>query len=160
MEGAETIINVYAPAEPGGRRKVFEEVRAVCLTSRYLVLGGILMFHLKAREILVWGHLERLVQDFDLINSFKKVNLGVEGVTWGNSRGSRSRIDFVFLQRGVSMVDSEILPVFFSDHHVVKSSFLLPAPVFGRGFWKLNVGILHGGIQGHVQGVGGFQALI
>ena len=34
------VLNTYAPAAPGGRREVFEELRAVCLTNRILVFGG------------------------------------------------------------------------------------------------------------------------
>ena len=136
------VLNTYAPAAPGGRREVFEELRAVCLTNRILVLGGDFNVCFEGPRDFSLVHLGKLLQDFDLVDSFKKANPGVEGVTWGNSRDAQSRIDFVFLPVEVPIVEAGIAPVWFSDHHAMAVSFVLKGPNFGRGFWKMNVGIL------------------
>ena len=39
-------------------------------------------------------------------------------------------------------MEAGIAPVWFSDHHAMTVSFVLKGPNFGRGFWKMNVGIL------------------
>lgn len=53
-----------------------------------------------------------------------------------------SRIDFFFAPGSIKVLDSEISPVWFSDHHGVRSVLEVGASVFGRGYWKMNVSML------------------
>ena len=65
-----------------------------------------------------------------------------EGFTWSNSRGSRSRIDFVFLPSMVEVKDAAVAPLWFTNHGQLRVTFEVEAPLFGRGFWRPNCKIL------------------
>ncbi|CAB1340604.1 unnamed protein product [Coregonus sp. 'balchen'] len=48
----------------------------------------------------------------------------------------------MFLPASVPVSRVTVSPVWFSDHCQVQVVFSVEAPIFGRGFWKLNVNIL------------------
>ncbi|KAJ8352436.1 hypothetical protein SKAU_G00239120 [Synaphobranchus kaupii] len=64
------------------------------------------------------------------------------GFTWGNSRGARSRLDYLFVPGGQRVSSVEVIPLFFSDHSGVRTTVGFSAPKFGKSFWKLNVQVL------------------
>ncbi|KAJ8358363.1 hypothetical protein AAFF_G00013200 [Aldrovandia affinis] len=91
------IINVYAPAQGGRRLEVIRELPGCLSTSRSLILGGDFNICLdvgrggaRAGEGGVdysARALERVVGDFRLLDTFRKVHPGDAGYTWRNSRG-------------------------------------------------------------------------
>ena len=90
-------IIVYAPAEPQGRRDLFLTLPNVCVTNRVLVVGGDFNVSFEGIGDFSLPYPRDVVVDFNLQDGFRVVDKFGEGFTWSNSRGSRSRIDFVFL---------------------------------------------------------------
>ena len=90
------VVNVYAPTDSAGRRDLFGEIGNCLITNRVLILGG--DFSL--------GHLKKVISQFNLIDTFRKVNPGVAGTTWSNSRGVTSRIDFIFVEGATKVASS------------------------------------------------------
>lgn len=126
-------ICVYAPADRGGRREVFRDIEPVCFTNRILVLGGDFNISFESVDDFSLGHLERVVDNFNLVDTFKRAKPGVAGATWCNSRGAASRIDFVFAPKGIKVCNADISLVWFRDHHWVRSVLEVGGSVFGGG---------------------------
>ena len=59
-----------------------------------------------------------------------------------NSRGVQKRLGYVFLPRSLGPVSGRVLHVFFSDDDGVLLTVQARVPVFGRGYWCLNLGVL------------------
>lgn len=135
-------INVYAPSEPGLRKDLLVGLGTVCMTNRHIILGGDFNVSFEKSQDFSLTHLKSLISQFSLVDGFRHCNPGKEGVTWQNSRGSKSRIDYFFVSRSLSLVSSTVSPVWFSDHHSLALVVSFKVPVFGRGFWKLNCDIL------------------
>ena len=136
------VVNVYAPTDSAGRRDLFGEIGNCLITNRVLILGGDFNVSLEGRGDFSLGHLEKVIRQFNLIDSFRKVNPGVAGTTWSNSRGVTSRIDFIFVEGATKVASSEINPVWFSDHHSLQTILEVQGTRFGKGFWKCNVSVL------------------
>ena len=135
-------INVYAPAEPRGRKDLFLALPEVCVTNRVVVLGGDFNVSFEGTGDFSLPYLRDVVQGFMFRDGFREVDSTGEGFTWANSRGSRSRIDFVFVPVVIAVQSAVVSPVWFSDHSQLLVGFLVSAPLFGRGFWKLNCTVL------------------
>lgn len=135
-------INIYAPAEPRGRKDLFLALPDICVTNRTVVLGGDFNVSFEGTGDFSLPYLVSVVKDFSFRDSFRVCDPKGEGMTWANSRGSRSRIDFIFLPVSVPISQVTVSPVWFSDHCQVQVVFSVDVPIFGRGFWKLNSQIL------------------
>lgn len=135
-------INVYAPAEPKGRKALFIALMEVCVTNKVVVLGGDFNVSLEGTGDFSRPYLEEVVQAFMLKDGYRAVEPAREGTTWSNTRGSRSRIDFVFVPAVAAVRRAVVGPVWFSDHNQLEVAFSVAAPIFGRGYWKLNCGVL------------------
>ena len=136
------LINVYAQAEGAGRRELFCGLDTVMCTDRLLILGGDFNVSLDRGGDNSGRHLETLIKNYSLVDVFRSCSPADPGFTWCNSRGNRSRLDYFFVDKEHGVVDAELLPVWFSDHVVLKITIEVSAPVFGRGCWRLNMGVL------------------
>lgn len=87
-------------------------------------------------------YLREVVQGFMFRDGFRAVDTTGDGITWSNSRGSRSRIDFIFVPVNANVRSAVVSPVWFSDHSQLLVTFTVAVPHFGRGFWKLNSKVL------------------
>lgn len=135
------IINVYAPAESVGRRELFGGLDTVLCCSRVLILGGDFNVSFeKGDSSLV--HLNNVIKKFDLKDGFRAAYPTGEGYTWGNSRGSRSRIDFVFVPKESGVIFVDLLPVWFTDHVALSVKFNVFVVDYGPGYWKVNISVL------------------
>ena len=83
-----------------------------------------------------------VINGFQLIDSYRAVNGQDAGFTWANTRGSQSRLDYVFLPKGQKVRGAGVAPVWFTDHAVLTVGVEVSAVVFGRGYWKLNVEVI------------------
>ena len=79
---------------------------------------------------------------FSLIDAFPKCCPGEKGVTWRNSRGDCGRLDYFFVTSLVQMGRAGLVPLWFTDYDGLTVDLILDTPVFGSGYWKLNVNIL------------------
>ena len=94
------LINVYAPADPVGRRELFLGLNVLLCSTRFLILGGDFNVCMdKGRDVSLKG-LISVLNGFNLIDSFRTVNKQDSGFTWMNTRGSQSRIDYIFFTQG------------------------------------------------------------
>ena len=135
-------INVYAPAEPQGRRDLFLALPDVCVTNRVLVVGGDFNISFEGNGDFSLPYLRDVVVDFNLQDGFRAVDKVGEGFTWSKTRGAHSRMDFVFLPSTLEVNDAAVSPLWFTDHGQLRVTFGVEAPLFGRGYWRLNCEIL------------------
>lgn len=136
------VTNVYAPSDPVGRKDLFLGLDTILCTNRTLILGGDFNISFdKGRDISLRA-LSSAIDGFGLCDSFRVVHPSCAGFTWGNTRGSKSRIDFIFLPKGQGITGANVVPVWFTDHLLLSVSVSISVLGFGRGYWKLNTGIL------------------
>ena len=134
-------INVYAPAAIARRKDFFLGLEQVCATSRWVVMGGDFNISWEAADCTA-AHLKGVVRRFLLKDAFRAVWPKDPGLTWGNSRGAKSRLDYIFVPGGQRVVAAEVIPLYFSDHSGVVVTVGWNAPAFGRGCWRMNTQVL------------------
>ncbi|XP_048854239.1 uncharacterized protein LOC125722031 [Brienomyrus brachyistius] len=64
------------------------------------------------------------------------------GFTWHNSRGASSRIDYILASPPVAFKKVSLSPQWPTDHLAVEATVSIDAPVYGGGYWKMNLQIL------------------
>ncbi|KAL7852903.1 hypothetical protein SRHO_G00186880 [Serrasalmus rhombeus] len=136
------VLCVYAPVDPSSRIAFLEALAPFCFTNRHVVVAGDFNINLEGRDDVSVKHLKKLVAGFSLIDGFKFCNPGNPGHTWHNSRGASSRIDYILVAPPITVRTASLSPRWYSDHMMVEATVSIDAPSFGRGYWKLNVGIL------------------
>ena len=134
-------VNVYAPTLPSGRRELFGGLDAILSTNRRLVFGGDFNVSVEGGDFSARA-LRELIKRFGLVDAFRALNPADPGYTWGNSRGARSRLDFVFVSPGLRVGAAAVKPMYFSDHSGVAVAVNVEGPKFGKGYWHLNVRVL------------------
>ncbi|KAL7852889.1 hypothetical protein SRHO_G00186740 [Serrasalmus rhombeus] len=136
------VLCVYAPVDPSSRIAFLEALAPFCYTNRHVVVAGDFNINLEGRDDASVKHFKKLVAGFSLIDGFKVCNPGNPGHTWHNSRGASSRIDYILVAPPITVRTASLSPRWYSDHMMVETTVSIDAPSFGRGYWKLNVGIL------------------
>ncbi|KAL7852802.1 hypothetical protein SRHO_G00185870 [Serrasalmus rhombeus] len=136
------VLCVYAPVDPSSRIAFLEALAPFCYTNRHVVVAGDFNINLEGRDDVSVKHFKKLVAGFSLIDGFKVCNPGNPGHTWHNSRGASSRIDYILVAPPITVRTASLSPRWYSDHMMVETTVSIDAPSFGRGYWKLNVGIL------------------
>lgn len=89
------LLNVYAPADPVGRRELVSGLDVVLCTTRFLILGGDFNLSLDGGAEGSIKILRSLMNGFQLVDSHRVCNGQRAGFTWANTRGSQSRIDYI-----------------------------------------------------------------
>lgn len=133
------VINVYAPSVPAERRGFFELISPLLVSNRQLVLGS--DFNV-ALERALGDALGRLMGGALLWDTFKRAGDITAGYTWGNSRGVESRLDYFFVLAGTGVLGFEIVPVWWSDHRLIKVQVEVQGGHGERGPWCMNVSVL------------------
>ena len=144
------LINVYASPTQSERLAVLQQLPVLLAMSRQLVLAGDFNCIIDAagrsgsadsRLDSTSKFLMEMVKDAKLRDAFSDPAGGSQPrFTWSRSDGlARSRIDFVFTTKAVTVRHIDLTPVFFSDHCLLQASCHLQA---GRGMWKLNMKLL------------------
>lgn len=64
------------------------------------------------------------------------------GYTWENTRGVKSRLDYMLVDKKCKIIEGKTIPALFTDHHAVDVEVEIVGPVFGKGYWKFNNDIL------------------
>ena len=108
-------VNVYAPTLPSGRRELFGGLDVILSTIRWLVFGGDFYVSVEGGDFSARA-LRDLIKRFGLVDAFRALNPADPGYTWGNSRGARSRLDFIFVSEGLRVGAAAVKPMYFSDH--------------------------------------------
>lgn len=135
-------INVYAPPTPKERREMLNDLDAIFMTNRQVFMGG--DFNVSYDRGNLGGHLVKsLIEKYNLVDSYRVAHADNPGFTWGNSRGARNRIDYMFVPRGLGVSSARITPVFYSDHSCLSVTVELKTIEFGTGYSKINNDILH-----------------
>ena len=136
------VICVYGPQGRVARRELVECVAPHCATNRVLVVGGDFNVELGGTGEVSVAAWRVLFSGHSLVDGGRRTTPHLDGPTWRNSRGVQKRLDYVFLPRSLGPVSGRVLPVFFSDHDGVLLTVRGRVPVFGRGYWRLNLGVL------------------
>ena len=135
------VICIYGPQAVGERAELFKQLETFCATNRCLILGGDFNCNLVSGDTSV-GVLKRLMSSFNLMDAGKGVTPRVDGPTWRNTRGVARRLDYVLVSRSLGLLDGRVVPAFFSDHDGVLFRVRSLGPVFGKGYWKMNMRVL------------------
>lgn len=87
--------------------------------------------------------LKCLIEDFKLVDCFRKVHPGEVGFTWFSGDSARaSRIDYIFTT-DCPPTDATLTPIFFSDHAMLSCTLSFPTDMtIGGGLWRLNCSLL------------------
>lgn len=138
------MINVYAPTDMASRKECFLVLQDLFVTNRHIIMGGDFNVSLDkgGGHDYTGGMLKGILLQFSLVDGFRKCNPKLEGVTWRNSRGAKSRIDYFFVSKVLSVDSCIVSPMWFSDHDTIQCTIQFKGPVFGGGFWKLNCELL------------------
>lgn len=136
------VIVVYGPQSATERKDMIGQVEPHLATSRQVILGGDLNVELGRGGDTSDVFITNLMAKHGLVDGLKGVKPHALGPTWRNSRGAAKRLDYIFTSRSLSLLAGRVLPVFFSDHDGVLLEVRSCAPVFGSGFWRLNINIL------------------
>ena len=135
------VVCVYGPQ---GRVEMEELVGSLaphCATNRALVVGGDFNLELGGTGEGSVGAWRALFRGHGLVDGGGRTTPRLDGPTWRNSRGVQKRLDYIFLPRSLGPVSGRALPVFFSDHDGVLLTVRARVPVFGPGYWRLNLGV-------------------
>ncbi|KAJ8397771.1 hypothetical protein AAFF_G00434600 [Aldrovandia affinis] len=89
--------------------------------------------------------LAEVVRDFSLVDAYRVSHPSDAGITWRNSRGAASRLDYIFVGGGQSGMKCVLLPSWASDHDMLRVSLPADRPKWGPGFWRLNTSLLGSG---------------
>lgn len=128
-------ICVYAPTQRGERKGFFSALEPLLCTNKILFLGGDLNVNLgKERD------LQSMLTSVGLVDSGKGCGEGV--VTWRNSRGDASRLDYIMVSRRVRVVSYRVCPFWASDHCLVKVVGEVRGVARGPGLWRFNISYL------------------
>ncbi|KAJ8397781.1 hypothetical protein AAFF_G00434700 [Aldrovandia affinis] len=65
--------------------------------------------------------LAEVVRDFSLVDAYRVSHPSDAGITWRNSRGAASRLDYIFVGGGQSGMKCVLLPSWASDHDMLRS---------------------------------------
>ena len=136
------VIVVYGPQTQRERLEMFELVEPHLATNRQVIVGGDFNVQLGKGGDSSESYISHLMARHGLADGGRMVRPLADGPTWRNSRGTFRRLDYVFVAKSLSLVSGRLLPVFFSDHDGLLFEARLCLPVFGRGYWRLNISIL------------------
>lgn len=81
---------------------------------------------------------KNLIKEYSLLDAYRKVNKIEPGHTWGNSRGAKSRLDYVFIPSCLKVKTACVKPVFYSDHAMLVVSCHINSQQYGKSYWKFN----------------------
>ena len=145
------IINVYCPVELQERLELINDIQALLLSSRGTILGGDFncLVRKEDRSTKTSVRLDssstaliNLMQDFRLTDTYRSINPNLPGFTWSNGK-THSRIDFLFITKGLQVTQATVKPTCFSDHSLIQCSLTVKNATKKEGsFWKLNISVL------------------
>ncbi|XP_062913064.1 uncharacterized protein LOC134351020, partial [Mobula hypostoma] len=141
------LINVYASPVRSERLAVFEQLPKLLVTPQPVVLAGDFNCTIDAaggpgRLDSTSRLLMETIKPAKLRDACRTPTGGAQPqATRTRSDGSaRSRIDFLFLSEPLTVRSTDVTPVFFSDHCLLRATCLLREDQkAGRGTWKLNM---------------------
>lgn len=149
------LVNVYAPS--GTQHRVARNEFYRRTLTYYLrnsrgtvILGGdhncVLNTSQSTGNPLICWPMQQLVESLDLVDIVDVLKITRKHYTYVCSTSS-SRLDRIYItSSGKSCVRSyDVIPVSFSNHHAVllRVTGFPRAQSFGRGYWKLNCGLLN-----------------
>ncbi|KAJ8399582.1 hypothetical protein AAFF_G00409930 [Aldrovandia affinis] len=93
----------------GHRLEVFQDLPSCLSTMRSLILGGDFNVCLDGRDGVGEGSIDysaralaEVMKDFSLVDTVRALHPSDAGFTWHNYRGAASRLDYIFVGRGIS----------------------------------------------------------
>ena len=106
------------------------------MTNRHVVIGG--DFNSQSEGSKAEASLINIVTKYNLVDSYKKVNPDDLGIKWSNSRGAKSRIDYIFCPVEFQVMGAKVSPFFYTDHNMLSVKLTSKMIKSGKGYWKLN----------------------
>ena len=136
------VVVVYGPQTPAERQDMFGLVEPHLVTNRQVILGGDFNQEIGKGGDSSCTFFSNLMATHGLVDGARVVNPRLDGPTWRNSRGIEKCLDYVFFARSYDLLAGRMLPVFFSDHDGLLFEVRSWMPVFGPGYWRLNISVL------------------
>lgn len=136
------VLVVYGPQTSAERQEMFGLLEPHLATNRQVIVGGDFNVELGKGGDASDLFISHLMARHGLVEGGRSVRPLVDGPTWRNSRGIVRRLDYVFFDKSLSLLAGRLLLVFFSDHDGLLFEVRSCMPVFGPGFWRLNISVL------------------
>lgn len=134
------IINVYAQVEHGLRRDLFQKLDTCFLTKKDIIVGGDFNCSLEKEKCSL--PFKTFIKKYELIDVMGKLQGKQVGYTWKNSRGAKSRLDYILVGKKCKIINGKTIPALFTDHQAVDVELEIEGPDFGKGYWKFNNDVL------------------
>lgn len=110
------------------------------MTSKKIIVGGDFNYSLEKEERSYI--LRTFISKYDLVDVMGRLYGNQVDFTWENSRGIKSRLDYILIGTKDEVIDGKVMPVFFSDDSAVSARVVVSGPQYGKGYWKMNNEVL------------------
>lgn len=134
------IINVYAQVEHGLRKDLFQKMDTCFLTRKDIIVGGDFNCSLEREKFSL--PFRTFIKKYGLIDVMGKLLGKQVGYTWKNTRGVKSRLDYILVGKKCKIIEGKTMPALFTDHQAVDVELEIVGPDFGKGYWKFNNDVL------------------
>lgn len=134
------VVNIYAHAEPRAHRELFAGLDICFMTSKVTFVGGDLNCSLDKDG----GSplLRDFMTKYRLVDAMGKILGKRVGHTWENSRGMKSRLDYILVGDKEKVTGGGTIFAPFTDHKAIWATVRFGEATFGKAYWKLNNDIL------------------
>lgn len=134
------IINVYAQVDPKLRRELFLKMDTCFMTRKNIIVGGDFNCSLEREKFSL--PFKTFIKKYGLIDVMAKLQGKQVEYTWKNTRGVKSRLDYILVDKKSKIKRGKIIPALFTDHQAVEVELEIEGTEFGKGYWKLNNEVL------------------
>lgn len=134
------VVNICAHAVPRAHRELFGGLDICFMMSNVIITGGDLNCSLDkdGGSYLLTDFMAK----YRLADTMGKVSGKQVGYTWENSRGMRSRLDYLLVGDKEKVTGGGTIFAPFTDHKAIWVTVTFRGVGFGKGYWKLNNDIL------------------
>lgn len=134
------VINIYGHTEPGPRRELLTNLDTCFMTSKKIIVGGDFNCSLEKDER---SYILRIfISKYDLVDVMGRLYGNQLDFSWENSRGIKSRLDYILIGTKDEVIDGKVMLVFFSAHSAVSARVVVSGPEYGKGYGKMNNEVL------------------
>lgn len=134
------IINVYAQVDPKLRRELFLKMDTCFMTRKNIIVGGDFNCSLEREKFSL--PFKTFIKKYGLIDVMAKLQGKQVEYTWKNTRGVKSRLDYILVDKKSKIKRGKLIPALFTDYQAVEVELEIEGMEFGKGYWKLNNEVL------------------
>lgn len=123
-----------------GYKDLFQKMDTCFLTRKDIIVGGDFNCSLERETFSL--PFRTFIKKYGLIDVMGKLLGKQVGYTWKNTRGVKSRLDYILVGKKCKIIEGKTMPALFTDHQAVDVELEIVGPDFGKGYWKFNNDVL------------------